>query len=276
MLLRLVLASLTALALTAAACSPAPATPTPAPAAPTPAPTVAPAAPAAAPATPAPAPAPTVAPAAVPTAPAVATPSPAAPAAAPSLDQLAERARGASEYSFDSRMTAAGETITARYNVKGDRLRQEMTVGAMRTVMLIDMSQGVAHMLMPDEKMAMKIDFSQAMGEIDVPGEMVASLPPSARQVGTERIDGKEAAVYEVTEGPNRGKFWLWTERGLPLRIEAQSPQGNVLVEFTNYQFGPQPESLFELPPDTEVIEFPINIPGGFGGLPGGMPSPSR
>jgi outer membrane lipoprotein-sorting protein len=276
MTFRHALAALTAvaLALAVAACAQAPATPTPAPAAPT----AAPAAPAAAPASPAPTPAaaaaPTIVASPMPAAAPTATPAPAP--AAPGLSQLAERARGVSEYSFDTQMTVAGETLTARYYMKGDGMRQEMSVGGMRSILLIDMSQGTAHMLMPDEKMAMKIDFSEAMAEIEAPGELVGSLPASARQVGTETIDGKEAAVYEVTEGPNQGKFWLWTERGLPLKVEAESPEGKVSIVFTNYQFGPQPDSLFELPPDTEVIEFPINIPGGFGGIPGGIPSPTR
>lgn len=233
---------------TTAACSQAPETPAPAPAAPTSAP--------ASTAAPTPAPAPT----------ATAIPSPtAAPTAAPagaSLSEMAKKAMGASEYSFDSTITVGEQTVIAHHAVKGKKMRQEMSAAGAETVLLIDGTAGTAYMLMPDEKMAIKMDFSQATEQVDDPGEWVDSLPPSTRQIGTETIDGKEAAVYEVTEGSNKGKFWLWTERGLPLKIEAEAPEGQVSVQFTNYQFGSVPDSLFELPPDTEVMEMPAGVPG--------------
>ncbi|MBI2864164.1 MAG: hypothetical protein HYX94_06330 [Chloroflexi bacterium] len=43
-------------------------------------------------------------------------------------------------------------------------------------------------------------------------------------------------------------------------------------VDFTNYQLGPQPDSLFELPPGTKVIDLPSNLLG----MPGSMPTPGR
>ena len=246
------------------ACSSAPATPTAAPAgqAPSPAPTSQ---------------APTVQakPAATAAPTATSTPEPAAKpttAAAPSASQLSEKAKGLTEYSFDAHIDAAGQTITATYHVKGDKIRQQISVAGQESALLLDTTKQTAYMLLPAEKMAMKLDFSQAASRMENPGQRAKSLPANARVVGTETIDGKQAVVYEVPDGAGQGKFWMWADRGLPLKIETSTPEGKVTVLFTNYDFSSQPDSLFELPADTEIVDLPIGIPGGVGGLPTATP----
>ena len=249
-----------ALTLAAVACSqstaPAP-SPTTAPAAaPTKAPAAAPTAAPPAAATKAPTPAPTAAPTA-------AKPTATSAAAGTSIADLVAKAKGVSEYSFTSKITAAGQTLTAKTFMKSTKMRQEMSVAGQSTVLLVDLANKVAHMVMVDQKMAMKLDFSQAMDKVENPGERIGSLPNTAKLVGTEVVDGKPAAVYEVSEGSVTSKLWIWTERGLPLKIESTVPEGKSVVEFTDYKFEPQPDSLFVLPPGVQVVEMPAGIPGG-------------
>ncbi len=174
------------------------------------------------------------------------------------------RKRDGRVVAFDSsKITSAGETLTAKTFVKSTKMRQEMSVGGQSTVLLADLANKVAYMVMVDQKMAMKLDASQAMDKAENPGERVGALPNTAKLVGTEVVDGKPAAVYEVSEASGTSKFWIWTERGLPLKIESSTPQGKSVVEFTDYKFEPQPDSLFVLPPGVQVVEMPAGIPGG-------------
>jgi outer membrane lipoprotein-sorting protein len=149
-------------------------------------------------------------------------------------------------------------------------MRQETTAQGMDLVMLMDSQTKTALMVIPAQNSAMKIDFSQAAAQAPAPGDQSGALPADAKYVGSETVDGKPASVYESTTGDTTTKYWMWTERGLPLKIETTTPRGTTVVEYTNYQFGTQPDNLFELPPGTQVIE----APPGFPGLPGGSPVP--
>ncbi len=201
-----------------------------------------------------------------------ATPAPTATSTAasgPSVADLAARARQNTEYSFTLRVTAAGVSYSGKTYVKGMKIRQEASVGGQNVIFILDGEQKVAYVVMVDQKTAMKVDFSQIASQVENPVEQVSALPPDVRYVGTETVDGKTAAVYEVVSGQTKSKMWIWTERGLPLKIQADSPSGPATVEFLDYQFGPQPDSLFELPPGVQVTEIP-------GGLPTMVPVPPK
>jgi len=252
----IVAAALVLAACPQAAAPPATATPTAAP----PTPTRPPATPTPLPATPTPLP-PT------PTrAPAVATPVASPTAAGVAASDLAAKARANAAYSFEGRITAAAQTINIKGNVKGTKQRQEISAAGMNTVMIMDSATKTAYMYLPDQKTATKLDFGQVAAQSAPTAEQVAGLPSDARFVGTETVDGKSAAVYEVPSV--NAKFWLWTERGVPLKAEIGSGAARNVAEFTNYQFGPQPDSLFELPPGTQVSDTALPIPGKMPPLP--------
>lgn len=218
--------------------------------------------------------APTHAPTTVPTVPvtptlaATATPKP---AAGVSPSDLAAKAKGITEYSFDFKVTAVGMTMTGKNYVKGDKLRQETTVAGMKAVTLVDFSKKTAYTVMTEQKMAVKVDFSQE-ASAERPGERVAALPSDAKLVGTETIGGKSAAVFQFSSGEGPVKLWIWTERGVPLKVETTSAGREAVMEFSNYEFGPLADSLFELPAGVQVVDVPAAIPG----MPGGPPAPGR
>lgn len=189
------------------------------------------------------------------------TPTRASPVTSPtaagvSPSDLAAKARANAEYSFEGRITSAAQTINMKGYVKGTKQRQELSTAGGNTVMIVDGATKTAYMYFPDLKTATKIDFSQAAAT----AQQVAGLPSDARFVGMDTVDGKPAAVYEVPS--INAKFWIWTARGVPLKGEVGSGAGRNVVEFTNYQFGPQPDSLFELPPGTQVSDTALPIPG--------------
>lgn len=205
------------------------------------------------------APTPTAAPpvSATPTATVAAAPSP---VSGVSISDLAARARGLTQYSVDLKVTAAGQTVTGKSYVKTDKMRQETTTAGVKTVTLIDMTKKTGYFIMVAQNTATKLDFSQ-VATSEQPAEEVAALPSDARFVGTETIDGKSASVYQYTSAAEAVKIWIWTERGLPLKVETTSGGAQAVIEFTNYDFGPLADSLFELPPGVQVVGVPA-IPG--------------
>jgi outer membrane lipoprotein-sorting protein len=255
----------------------APAKPAAAPTAvPTVAPTVAPTtAPTIAPTT-APTVAPTTAPTVAPTAtalakpttaPAAASPTAAAkPAAgAPSLADLMAKLQGTAEYSFDTKMTVRGEALNGKNAIKGQKMRQEVSVQGQKALILADMSKKLAYIVMVDQKTALKMDLSQMEQqgqEVNSPSDMVAGLPKDAKFVGLDTVDGKPAAVFEATVNKNTTKLWLWVEKGLPLKSESTTPEGKTTIEFLNYSFTSLADSMFELPAGVQVVDFNDMMPG--------------
>lgn len=215
-----------------------------------------------------PAPAPTK-PAATPTT-AAASPTKPASAGATSLADLTNKAKGNTEYSVSSKISVAGQAISSKTYTKGDKTRQEMTIAGQKTVMLLDQTSKTAYTLLEAQKSAIKLDFSKAVSDIENPTENVASLPKDAKFIGNETLDGKSASVFEVTTTEGTGKIWIWTERGLPLKVENPAAGGKAIIEFTDYQFGPQPDSLFVLPEGTQILDIPMP------NLPGNIPVPGR
>jgi hypothetical protein len=255
---------LVAAALFAAACTPAAApAPTQAPSAP-PAPTAAPAV--------APTQAPAAAPTAAPTAPPKAAPTTAAPAptaATSGINELISRARALGDYTYDMKMDASGMTMSGKVFVKGAKMRQEMSVGPMSTVMLVDTSTKVAYTLMPDQKRAMKVDMAQVQGGGTSPGDQVTGMPADAKLVGSDTVDGKSATVYEYSKDGTATKIWIWTEKALPLKAEIDVSGTKGTMSFSNYQFTTLDAGLFEIPSGYAVMEMPaIKVPGGVPQVP--------
>ena len=203
----------------------------------------------------------------------------AAPTGAISPSELAAKARTASEYSFDLKISAPGQNLTGKMYVKGTKLRVEANIAGQSSVLISDTATKVSYMTVAGQNMAMKVDFGQVAAEAPNPSEQVTRIPADAKFVGNETIDGKPAAVYEtntppstVTSAQGVTRYAIWIERGLPLRIETTTAAGKTTIEFSNYQFSPQPDSLFQLPPGTNVIDVLSSLTNPLGGLP--IPTP--
>jgi outer membrane lipoprotein-sorting protein len=73
---------------------------------------------------------------------------------------------------------------------------------------------------------------------------------------GTETIDGKVCKVitYDDT-GAGSMKMWIWEEKGLPLKMEMTSSNGDkTTIDYTNIDFSDIPDSIFELPEGVQII----------------------
>ncbi|MDP2660300.1 MAG: hypothetical protein Q8R28_06195, partial [Dehalococcoidia bacterium] len=236
--------------------------------------------------TPTPALSPTSAPSSSPAASAPATTRPGASGAAPgatapaalgappsgvSVSDLAAKARANTEYSFDMIVSIFGDTITATTYVKGPKIRQEVQLGDQTAMMLVDQSQNVAYLIDYGQKTATKQDVSQSTGQVN-PNDAILTFPPDTRIVGADSVDGKQALVLEVPDPDQPSRIWVSADKGLLLRVEATSTPGLVTMSFRNYKFGSLPDSLFELPAGTPIVDAPAETPG----VPGSSPAPGR
>ena len=95
---------------------------------------------------------------------------------------------------------------------------------------------------------------------------MVSGMPAGTKVVGTDTVDGKPTTIYEYTKDGNTGKFWIWTEKGVPLKAEITAAGTKVDMQFTNYKFGVLDASLFDVPKDYTVTDAPAL--GGSGLVP--------
>ena len=81
----------------------------------------------------------------------------------------------------------------------------------------------------------------------------------------TELIDEKLTTVVQITITggivPLKKKFWIWNEKGIPLKVEQTGKREGVVTtieaKYTNFIFEDIPDNIFEVPED-KVRKFPV------------------
>ena len=208
--------------------------------------------------------APAAAPTAQPKPAATATAAPAPTAANSAINDLIAKVKGIGDYSYDYKFDMSGSPMSGTAYVKGTKMRQEVTFGGFKMVMIIDYATKTAYSLMPDQKMATKVDMSSLKGSS--PSDLVGSLPANTQEVGSDTVDGKSATVYQFQQRDSSGKLWIWKDKGVPLKADVTASGIKATMEFTNYKFGTLDASLFEVPKDYTVTSVPAA--GGSGQVP--------
>jgi outer membrane lipoprotein-sorting protein len=75
----------------------------------------------------------------------------------------------------------------------------------------------------------------------------------TGRKIGSETLHGRPCDVYEINETTDgqtlKGKVWLWTANGFPLRTVMQTGSTTAEMTVTDVQLDvPLPDSLFQPP----------------------------
>ncbi len=178
-----------------------------------------------------------------------------APSNGESLEDILGLGAGIDSVQYDMVITAPGvQTMTTKMWIKQDKIRAEMTQEGQDIVMLADYGEGVVYMYMPDENMAMRVDLGQAPESAIEEAQAIAGYDYTV--IGTETLDGKVCLVVEYDYGGTSAKAWVWKEHGFPIKIETTTAEGTTTVEFKNIDFSDIPDSMFELPPGVQVMEF--------------------
>ena len=166
-------------------------------------------------------------------------------------------------YSADQTTTvhSGGETSITRSRVfvSGPNLREEITGGGGKTVMIVRMEESRAWSLNPPRKIALLIPFRVSPTQRMLAGSGKGLPPPS----GTDRIDGILCDRIDLVEnGRPVGTEWRNHKTGFPVRY--RSANGQVTTVLSNFKPGSQPAGLFEVPPDYRVLNME-----GIGGILG-------
>lgn len=186
------------------------------------------------------------------------------------LEKLFKSANAAKGFSYDMVSTVKGPqgtmTSQGKLYVSGKKMRMEMETQGMKSIILYNGS-GDAYMYIPSTKTAMKTPMPK-----EKPADQWAASEQDLTKfkiVDHETIDGVACVVVTTAENEVPVKAWLREDIGLPARMEYGDDTNKTVIEYKNYQVGPQDDSLFNLPAGVQVMDM-SKIQGGQ--IPGGLP----
>ena len=157
---------------------------------------------------------------------------------------------------YDMTVTAPGSpVVTQTIWVKKSKMRTEVSAEGQTTVLIMDAEASTMYTYMPAQNMAMKMSWNPTTKSATEEAISVTGYHPVT--VGTETIDGKVCTIVQYTVEGKTAKMWLWQQHGIPLRVEAQSPQGLVVMEYKNISFDDIPDSMFTLPEGVQIVSMP-------------------
>ncbi|MFB3916224.1 MAG: DUF4412 domain-containing protein [Terriglobales bacterium] len=151
----------------------------------------------------------------------------------------------------------------------GTKMRMDTTQGGHSSIMIVDLPRKMAAVLMPEQRMYMEMDYAAYSRQMpDVRAYDPAhpcNLEPgvTCRKIGTEMVNGRMCDKWAFTGGSS-GKRTVWIDQRNHLPIRTLTADGT-LIEFTNVKEGPQPASLFQIPPGYRKMDM--------GGMMQGMPA---
>ncbi|BBK32733.1 hypothetical protein EDC65_5240 [Stella humosa] len=160
-------------------------------------------------------------------------------------------------YSADSRVTADGQTMTARIHADGPRERREVKDGEMAHTMLIDHAGKKAMMLLVEDKTAMEVDMGDEAGPDAMKWTTQVVGPEQVGGLATTKhhIDGKAANGDRVV-----GHVWLTADK-IPVKSELDATEdgqtARVVQELTNLKVGPVDPALFAVPAGYKRMQMP-------------------
>ena len=171
--------------------------------------------------------------------------------------------------SYDQTVTANGQTMTAKVQMKDGQFRIESPADNVSTILIHNATGTYSYL--PEEQMAMKMpEVSLAQQPVPETDNYLGFLNShQATRVRSEVMDGYACDVYEFAS-PTGGMAtaWVWKEKHFPIRIVQATPQGPMVAQLSHIQFDvPIPDAVFELPEGVEVM--------GLGDM-GQMMDPSR
>ncbi|MGI6467486.1 MAG: outer membrane lipoprotein carrier protein LolA [Syntrophomonadaceae bacterium] len=188
---------------------------------------------------------------------------PAQQAADDPLKDLMESARQVNQMSFDIVMSsgnASSFSTQGKMYISGEKMRMEMEAMGMKMI-TITTAQEEVYMYNPDTNTAIKMTAPQE--PVELPNEWVAdSDAPNWKIVGEEKKDGYDCVVVTSNEDDNLTKMWLRKDIGMPVRVEQTTSEGPIVIEYKNYQIGPQDDSLFEIPAGVDITTLPSSPSG--------------
>ena len=166
-------------------------------------------------------------------------------------------------FSAVAQLESDGRPFRVEVHATQDVLRLDLLHEGSDASMLLNRKEQEFWMLVPARRLALRFDESwladDVIGAVASEDLCARTEDLQCRRVGEERIDGRLATRWEVTDasGAPIGTYWFDERLRFPLRME----QAGFHMRLENVQEAPQPEDLFEIPDDYTRLRVPA-LPG--------------
>jgi hypothetical protein len=167
------------------------------------------------------------------------------------------------DFSAENVSNIGGRETTSRFYASKGRIRTEsIRNGVVSGIRIQDTNTKTAWMLSPQRKIAMDIS-EQSQLAMEAAASLVSGKPfdpdnpcagiqgCTAKKLGSEVVNGRQTQKWEIKDRDGKSMI-AWIDPTLPLAVRAQFAQGT--AEFRNIKEGPQPDSLFQVPPNYRII----------------------
>lgn len=139
-----------------------------------------------------------------------------------------------------------GRSFVQRLYRDGEKLRIDVQEGSETQIIVLRKDQKKVYTILPAQKLVLESSYRDtgASGNLVLPGEAGAVWTSQ----GKETIRG-HACVKYLVKGDARSLYvWLDEAGKYPLRVAPA--EGKTVIDWDQYQAGPQPPTLFEAPAD--------------------------
>ena len=165
----------------------------------------------------------------------------------------------AGEFSADMIQKSPMGNSEGKVFVKGENLRQEMTMGGQNQIMIFQKDKGVALVLMPDLKMYMEMPAGGQQNMAPATPEEMDKMGDK-KYLGEEKVNGYKCKKYRYTSNdPSVGPTTMWISKKLnfPIKTEMEGSSGPMSMEYKNIQEKKIPDSLFKIPAGYRKMSMP-------------------
>ena len=156
----------------------------------------------------------------------------------------------AAEFTADMLLKQAGETITGKVYVKGDKTRQEYIQRGAKQVMIFRFDKDILWVLMPAEKAYMEMSGRGGAASDPTLDRKIKDMAVK-KYLGKEKVSGYTCEKYQyIYHDTSQGTLTQWFSKKLnyPIKSEYKSPSGYMLTEYKNIKEGKVADALFEVP----------------------------
>ncbi len=198
--------------------------------------------------------------------------------AATILTTAAALAQAPAQFSADMSIhNARGEDVKGKLYFGGLKYRTDMDARGHSVSNISDLNAKKSYTLMNDQKMYMEHDLNRPAGPMGRGPRMpdIKEYDPSnpcanqegvtCKKVGTETVNGRSCDVWQFDKGGKK-ESTTWVDQKLHVPVKTVHEDGTTF-ELSNIKEGPQPASVFEIPPDYQKMDM---------GDMGGFRPPSR
>lgn len=171
------------------------------------------------------------------------------------LINLINNTKSINEMYYEYEMRDGTTEVKGAIWLKGQKIKQQMSVEGETTLFYINFEDEVAYMYQSATNIATKLDLdSMWLPSGQNTAEYISSLDPTTTKVLESTIyNNQQCLVISTVDKGDEVKHWISLENGLPLKLEAVYDGVLTIIEFKNISFDTISEDIFNLPEGAEI-----------------------